>query len=82
VPTATFGILYVFFVLSLDRRRVLHFNVTRHPTAKWTVQQVVEACAFGLPGRYLIRDNDKIYGMKFCNVIRANSKGLRRMDMD
>jgi putative transposase len=32
VPTATFGILYVFFVLSLDRRRVLHFNVTQHPT--------------------------------------------------
>ncbi len=35
VPTATFGILYVFFVLSLERRRVLHFNVTRHPTAEW-----------------------------------------------
>ncbi len=46
VPTATFGILYVFFVLSLGRRRVLHFNVTRHPTAEWTAQQVVEACPF------------------------------------
>ena len=43
VPTATFGILYVFFVLSLERRRVLHFNATQHPTAEWTAQQVVEA---------------------------------------
>ena len=44
VPTATFGILRVFFVLSLDRRRVLHFNVPRHPTAEWTAQQVVTHC--------------------------------------
>jgi transposase InsO family protein len=77
VPTATFGILYVFFVLSLDRRRVLHFNVTRHPTAEWTAQQVVEACAFDLPGRFLIRDNDKIYGMKFRN--RVNGLGLEHI---
>ena len=41
VPTVTFSIVYVFFVLSLERRRVLHFNVTRHPTAAWTAQQVV-----------------------------------------
>jgi putative transposase len=65
VPTITFGVMYVFFVLSLDRRRVLHFNVTKHPTASWTPQQVVEACAFELPGRYLIRDNDSIYGAEF-----------------
>jgi putative transposase len=44
VPTATFGIVYVFFVLSLERRRVLHFNVTGHPTAEWTAQQVVIRC--------------------------------------
>ena len=72
VPTATFGILYVFFVLSLERRRVLHFNVTQHPTAGWTAQQVVEACPFDLPGRFLIRDNDKIYGTEF----RARIDGL------
>ena len=77
VPTATFGILYIFFVLSLERRRVLHFNVTRHPTADWTAQQVVEACAFDLPGRFLIRDNDKIYGMKF--RIRVDGLGLRQI---
>jgi len=65
VPTATFGIIYVFFVLSLERRRVLHFNVTQHPTAEWTAQQIVEACPFDLPGRFLVRDNDKIYGTRF-----------------
>ena len=56
VPTATIGIVYVFFVPSLKRRRVLDFNVSRPPTAEWTAQRVVEACQFGLPGRFLIRD--------------------------
>ena len=77
VPTATFGILYVFFVLSLDRRRVLHFNVTQHPTAEWTAQQVIEACPFDLPGRFLIRDNDKIYGREFCD--RVSGLGLEQI---
>jgi putative transposase len=77
VPTATFGILYVFFVLSLDRRRVLHFNVTQHPTAQWTAQQVVEACPFDLPGRFLIRDNDKIYGKVFRD--RVDGLGLEQI---
>jgi putative transposase len=43
VPTATFRVLYVFFVLAHDRRRVLHFNVTEFPSAAWTAQQMVEA---------------------------------------
>ena len=72
-----FGILYVFFVLSLDRRRVLHFNVTQHPTAEWTAQQVVEACPFDLPGRFLIRDNDKIYGREFRD--RVDGLGLEQI---
>ena len=46
VPTAAFRVLYVFVVLSLDRRRVLHFHVTTSPTAEWTAQQVVEAFPF------------------------------------
>jgi len=77
VPTATFGILYVFFVLSLDRRRVLHFNVIQHPTAQWTAQQVVEACPFDLFGRFLIRDNDKIYGKVFRD--RVDGLGLEQI---
>ena len=42
VPTIRFDLVWVFFVLSLDRRRILHVNVTRHPTAQWTARQVVE----------------------------------------
>ena len=77
VPTATFGIVYVFFVLSLERRRVLHFNLTKHPTAEWTAQQVVEACPFDLPGRFLIRDNDEIYGTRFRD--RVDGPGLEQI---
>jgi hypothetical protein len=43
VPTATFRVLYVFIVLAHERRRLLHFNVTAHPTSEWTAQQVAEA---------------------------------------
>jgi hypothetical protein len=43
VPTATFRVLYIFLVLAHDRRRVMHFNVTEHPSAQWTAQQIVEA---------------------------------------
>lgn len=74
VPTITFDVLYVFFVLIVDRRRILHLNVTRHPTAVWTAQQVVEACPFELPGRFLFRDNDRIYGT--CFKDRVDGLGL------
>src|SRR3984893_10955367 len=43
VPTITFQLLYCFFVISHDRRRILHFNVTRHPTSSWIAQQLREA---------------------------------------
>ena len=47
VPTVTFRVLYVFIVLAHDRRRLLHFNVTAHPTSEWTAQQLVEAFPWG-----------------------------------
>jgi hypothetical protein len=62
VPTVTFGILYVFFVLSLDRRRVLHVNVTAHPHAAWTAQQVVEAIGPDISVSRLVRDRDNLFG--------------------
>ncbi len=43
VPTATFRLLFYFVILSHDRRRVLHVNVTAHPTAEWASQQITEA---------------------------------------
>ena len=39
VPTVTFSVLHCFFIISHDRRRILHFNVTKHPTSLWIVQQ-------------------------------------------
>jgi len=62
VPTATFRVLYVFIILRHDRREIVHFNVTEHPTARWTAQQIVEAFPFDTPPRYLLRDRDRIYG--------------------
>ena len=65
VPTATFRVLYVFIVLSHERRSILHFNITDHPTAQWTTQQIVEAFPFETAPQYLLRDRDGIYGKYF-----------------
>jgi len=65
VPTATFRVLYVFFVLAHDRRRVLHFNVTEFPSAQWTGQQIIEAFPEDTAPRYMVRDRDGIYGEQF-----------------
>jgi putative transposase len=65
VPTVRFRVFFVLVVLSHFRRRVIHFNVTEHPTAFWTGQQIVEAFPDGTVPRYLLRDRDKIYGDAF-----------------
>jgi transposase InsO family protein len=65
VPTARFQVLFSFLVLSHTRRRVLHFNVTEHPTAQWTAQQLVEAFPWETSPRYLLRDRDGVYGFAF-----------------
>ena len=71
VPTIRFQVLYVFLVLAHDRRRILHFNVTRHPTAEWTVQQLREAFPFEQVPRYLLRDRDSIFGGEFREGVKA-----------
>jgi putative transposase len=43
VPTATFRVLFVLIVLAHQPRRVIHFNVTQHPTALWTAEQIIQA---------------------------------------
>jgi putative transposase len=63
VSTVWFEVLFVFVVLAHDRRRVLHFNVTAHPTAAWTAQQILEAFPFETASKYLLRDRDAIYGL-------------------
>lgn len=77
VPTATFRIVFVFVVLAHDRRRVVHFNVTDHPTARWTAQQIVEAFADDTGPSYLLRDRDTVYNAYFRT--RVTSLGLREV---
>ena len=71
VPTATFRVLFVLVVLAHDRRRVVHFNVTEHATARWTGEQIIQAFPDGSEPRYLLRDRDGIYGEEFQERIRA-----------
>jgi putative transposase len=70
VPTATFRVLFVLVIVAHRRGRVIHFNVTEHPTAAWTAQQVLEAFPEDTAPRYLIRDRDQIYGECFRNRLR------------
>ena len=71
VPTIRFQVLYVFLVLAHDRRRIVHFNVTAHPTAEWTAQQLREAFPFEQIPRYLLRDRDRIFGSEFRKDVKA-----------
>jgi putative transposase len=72
VPIISFRILYVFLVLSHERRRIIHFNVTSHPTAEWTAQQLLHAFPYDSAPRYIVRDRDCIYG----EVVQHQLKGL------
>jgi transposase InsO family protein len=73
VPTAGLRVLFVLVVLVHDRRRVVHFNVTEHPTARWTAQQIVNAFPDDSAPSYLLRDRDHVYGEHFHRRV----KGMR-----
>ena len=71
VPTATFRVLYCLFVIEHGRRRILHFNVTRHPSADWVVQQLREAFPDAAPYRYAIFDHDSILDADVVAFLKA-----------
>lgn len=71
VPTATFRVLFVLVILSHDRRRIVHFKVTAHPTAEWTAQQMREAWPYDEAPAFLTRDRDDIYGWTVRNTLQA-----------
>src|SRR5260370_17207422 len=71
VPTITFGVLYWLLVISHDRRRILHFNVTNHPTSLWIVQQLREAFPVGCAPRFVIFDRDAKYGLEVPAAVRS-----------
>ncbi len=71
VPTIRFKLLFVLVVLAHSRRKVIHFNVTQHPTAQWTGQQIIEAFPWDNAPKYLLRDRDAIYGSEFQRRVRS-----------
>jgi hypothetical protein len=71
VVTATSRLLYTLIVLSLDRRRIVHFEVTANPTQDWLSGQMTEAFPWDTAPRYLLRDRDKSYGPAFRQRVRA-----------
>ena len=71
VPTLTFECLFAFLVVGHGRRQLLWFAVTRHPTAEWLAQQIVEAFPWNTSPAYLVRDNDGAYGQAFTRRIRT-----------
>jgi len=71
VPSITFSMLYCFFVISHDRRRILHCNVTRHPTGTWIVQQLREAFPYQSAPKFLIFDHDRKYGLEVPAAVRS-----------
>ena len=71
VPTLTFRVLFVFVVLAHDRRQILHVNVTGHPPAAWTAQQIRNAFPWDTAPRFLLRDRDGTYGQDFRACLEA-----------
>src|SRR5205807_5962373 len=71
VPTATFRLLFVFIVLAHERRRVVHFNISAHPTSEWAAQQIAETFPWDSAPRYLLHDRDSIYGDSFRERVRG-----------
>ena len=63
-----FRSVFAFVIVELCTRRVVHVGVTRHPTDVWVAQQLREATPFGTAPRFLIRDNDRKYGVAFARV--------------
>jgi len=78
VPTVTFKLLYCFFVIEHGRRKILHFNVTRFPTAEWVIQQLREAFPEAGPYRYAIFDRDSKFDAELTAFLKATGLKPKR----
>jgi putative transposase len=72
VPTLTFGVLYCCFVIGHDRRKILHYNVTRNPNAFWILLQLRETWGFEQPHRFLIFDRDAKISADVVSTVKQN----------
>jgi putative transposase len=82
VPTVTFQVLYCFFVIAHGRRKILHCNVTRHPTADWVVQQLREAFPEATPYRYVILDRDSKFDAEVITFLKATGLKPKRTSLE
>ncbi len=73
----TFKIFYCFIVFNHSRRRIIHFNITDHPTEQWTAQQIIEAFPWDEAPKYLLRDRDSIFGPAF--RWRVKNMGIKQI---
>jgi putative transposase len=71
VPTLTFSVLYCFFVIAHERRRILHFNVTQHPSSVWVIQQLREAFPYDSAPRYLIFDRGSNFNEAVTDTVKS-----------
>ena len=71
VPTLTFGVLYCFFVIAHDRQRILHCNVTKHPTSAWVIQQLREAFPYDSAPSYLIFDRGSSFNAEMMDAVKS-----------
>jgi len=71
VPTINFRLLYCLFVIGHDRRRILHFNATAHPTSCWVIEQLREVFPFEPVHKYLIFDRDQKFGLDVIAAVKA-----------
>ncbi len=83
VHTATLRTLYVLVILSIDRRKIIHFNVTTNPTSDWTSLQLIQAFPFDIAPGFLIRDRDGIYGQHVIDTLKfwEQAKSLLPADL-
>ena len=71
VPTLTFGVLYCFFVIDHERRKILHLNVTRNPNSHWVALQLLQTWEYDEPQRFLIFDRDAKFNAAVVATVRA-----------
>lgn len=71
VPTIGFDRVYAFVIVRLDRRELIRSNVTTNPTAEWNARQITEAFPWDDASKYLIRDQERIYGTIVARRLRA-----------
>jgi putative transposase len=71
VPTISFRLLYVWFVIDHERRKIIHFNVTFHPTSQWVIHQLRESFPYDTAPNYLVLDNDSIFSREVSASIKA-----------